>query len=121
VTLGEKIKKLRKDRKWSQGQLAEMLGVHVTHVSRIETGRYAPSLELLKKLAETLDVTTDFLLYESTSDQGSVMLEDKSLYERMKLIEELEERDRAVILGVIEAFLTKHHMREVLEGQKLAG
>lgn len=114
MKMHEKIKKLRKDRGWSQGELAEKLGVHTTHVSRLETGRYAPSLELMKKIAELFEVTTDYLLYESVDNQGPVNLQDKSLLERMKLIESLEEHDRKVIMGVMDAFLTRQQMWNVL-------
>ena len=114
MKMNEKIKKLRKDRGWSQAELAEKLGVHLTHISRLETGRYAPSLELMKKLAELFEVTTDYLLYESVDNQGPINLQDKTILERMKLIEALEEQDRKIILGVVDAFLTKQQMWNVL-------
>lgn len=49
MTIGEKIKNLRKNNKWSQAELAGRVDVHVTHISRLETQRYAPLLELFKK------------------------------------------------------------------------
>lgn len=114
MTLGEKIKMLRKDRKWSQAELADRLSVHVTHISRLETDRYAPSLDLLRKLAQIFEVTTDYLLYEQMDNNGPLNLKDKSLFEKMKLLDELEEPDRHVIHGVIDAFLTKRQMWNVL-------
>jgi transcriptional regulator with XRE-family HTH domain len=114
MTIGEKIKNLRKNNKWSQAELAGRVDVHVTHISRLETERYAPSLELLKKLAEAFEVTTDYLLYESADNIGPLNFKDKTLYEKMKLIDTLEEADRSVISGVIDAFLTKHQMWQVL-------
>jgi transcriptional regulator with XRE-family HTH domain len=114
MTIGEKIKNLRKNKKWSQAELAGRVDVHVTHISRLETQRYAPSLDLLKKLAEAFEVTTDYLLYESADNIGPLNFKDKTLYEKMKLIDTLEEADRSVISGVIDAFLTKHQMWQVL-------
>ena len=114
MTIGEKIKKLRKNKKWSQAELAGHVDVHVTHISRLETERYAPSLDLLKKLAEAFEVTTDYLLYENADNTGPLNFKDKTLYEKMKLIDTLEETDRSVISGVIDAFLTKHQMWQVL-------
>lgn len=117
MTLGEKIKKLRKARQWAQSELADQLSVHVTHVSRLETDRYAPSLDLLRKIAEVFEVTTDYLLYEQIDNVGPVNLKDKPLFEKMKLVDELEEPDRKVIHGVIDAFLTKRQMWNVLNRQ----
>ena len=114
MKMSEKIKVLRKQRKWSQGDLADKLGVHITHISRIETGRYPPSLKLLKKIAELFEVTTDYLLYDSVDNVGPLNLGDKTLYEKMKLIENLDDKDRTIILGVIDAFLVKRQMWSVL-------
>ena len=45
------LKELRKDRGWSQGDLADQLGVSRQSVNAIETGRYDPSLPLAFKIA----------------------------------------------------------------------
>jgi len=45
------VKKLREDRGWSQGQLAEALDVSRQTVNAIENGRYDPSLPLAFALA----------------------------------------------------------------------
>lgn len=117
MKLGDKIKKMRKDRKWSQADLADKLSIHVTHVSRIETERFTPSLDLLKKLAEVFEVTTDYLIYEDMENVGPINLKDKTLFEKMKLVDDLEEKDRSIIHGVIDAFLVKKQMWKVLNSQ----
>ena len=43
--LGEKIKKLRFERKWSQDKLAERVGVGRQYISRYENGRILPNAE----------------------------------------------------------------------------
>ena len=117
MKIGEKIKKVRKARKWSQAKLAEKIEVHVTHISRLETARYTPSLELLIKFASTFEVTTDYLLYEQIDNADSFNFKDKNFFNKMKLIEDLDEQDREIINGVIEAFLTKRQMWNVLNRQ----
>lgn len=72
MTLGDKIRELRKERRWSQAEVAARVDVHVTHVNRLEKNRYSPSLELLKKLAKLFEVTTDYLLYESMENADSL-------------------------------------------------
>ena len=117
MNLAEKIRKLRKDRKWSQGELAEKIKVHITHISRLETERYAPSVDMLKKLAGAFEVTSDYLLYDDMENIGPMNFKDKPLYEKMKLIDELEEKDREIIHGVVDAFLVKQQMWNVLNKQ----
>ena len=45
------LKERRAERKWSQGVLAEKLGVSRQTINAIETGKYDPSLELAFKIA----------------------------------------------------------------------
>jgi len=45
------LRELRTERQWSQGALAEELGVSRQTINAIETGKYDPSLPLAFKLA----------------------------------------------------------------------
>jgi putative transcriptional regulator len=45
------LKELRASRDWSQGELAERLGVSRQTINAIETGKYDPSLPLAFKIA----------------------------------------------------------------------
>ena len=49
-----RLKVLRAERDWSQGDLAERLGVSRQSVNAIETGKYDPSLPLAFRIAELL-------------------------------------------------------------------
>ena len=61
-TLGKKIQKARKDAKMTQEQLAEKVGVSTTYIGFIEQGRYAPSLEVLEKIAKRLKIKMNEVL-----------------------------------------------------------
>jgi transcriptional regulator with XRE-family HTH domain len=60
---GQKLRALRKKHQLTLKQLAEALG-HSAHgyLSELETGAKLPSLELVIKLADFFEVTTDQLL-----------------------------------------------------------
>ena len=59
---GGLIARRRKEQNWSQGDLAERLHVTDKAVSRWETGRGLPSVDLLEPLAEALGLTVSELL-----------------------------------------------------------
>ena len=59
---GGLIARRRKEQNWSQGDLAERLHVTDKAVSKWETGRGVPSVDLLEPLAEALDLTVSELL-----------------------------------------------------------
>ena len=69
MTLGERIKFLRKTRKITLKELSKNAGISISFLSDIENGRSNPSLERLKDIAESLKVTTSFLLGENNHTQ----------------------------------------------------
>ena len=58
----DNLKKIREIKGLSQTELAKRSGLQPSAVSHFETGRRAPSFDNLKRLADTLEVTTDFLI-----------------------------------------------------------
>ena len=66
-----RLKVLRAERDWSQGDLAEALQVSRQSVNAIETGRYDPSLPLAFRIAELFDLTIEqvFTSPSKESDQ----------------------------------------------------
>ena len=59
---GERLKAVRKSMKLTQVEFSNMLGVSKQTVSNWENDEAVPSIELLKKIAEKCDVTSDYLL-----------------------------------------------------------
>ena len=59
--IGLRILTLRKMREWSQDELARRAGLQRTHISRIEQGKYAVTLETIQTIAEALDMTVDLI------------------------------------------------------------
>ena len=64
MTLAEKIVLERKQKGWSQEELAERLGVTRQSVSKWETGVAVPDLDKILLMSELFGVTTDYLLKE---------------------------------------------------------
>jgi HTH-type transcriptional regulator / antitoxin HipB len=58
--LAYKFKELRKQKKLTQGQLAEKLGVDKGQISRIENGKFNLTLATINKMASELGVRVDF-------------------------------------------------------------
>ena len=58
-SLGEKIKAVRKVKKLTQAQLAELSGTNEKHISKIETGVYFPTYATLSKIFKALDLNIE--------------------------------------------------------------
>jgi len=120
VGLAENIRRIRKEKGWSQKELGEMIGSHLSHVNRIETGKYKPSLDVLKKIADVLEVSLDHLVSDKEEAFKEVKIEDKSMAERIKLLNTLEPEDRKAVIRVIDAMLTKKKILRIVSTENQA-
>lgn len=72
----ERLRTAREFRELNQGELAQRAGLQASAVSHFETGTRKPSFDNLKKLADALRVTTDYLLGRSDDMEGSATSAD---------------------------------------------
>ena len=108
--LGEKIKKYREEKKMTQVEVAEVLGVKPATISKYEAGTLEPNIESLKRLAELFEVSVDELLKEDEFDVSKInVLEVLREQKEMKLKGNLYHNTQ-----IIFAYNTNH-----IEGSKL--
>lgn len=65
-----RLRVLRAEREWSQGDLADRLEVSRQSVNAIETGRYDPSLPLAFKIAELFGLTIEQVFTSPSRESG---------------------------------------------------
>lgn len=65
--IGEKIKQLRTENKWTQQDLANRLHVGKTTVSNYETGHSDPNIDMINQLSEIFEVSVGYLLEKKGS------------------------------------------------------
>ncbi|MGE5598035.1 MAG: helix-turn-helix domain-containing protein [Bacteroidota bacterium] len=119
MSLGSRIRHLRKNKDWSQAQLAAKLGVHQKHVSRYETEECRPSFDVLLKIAELFGVTTDYLLseepdpVEEESAEPLPVIRDRDLLGLFEKVDRLPEDDRRLARDILEAILARAEVRKL--------
>ncbi|MFY0760238.1 helix-turn-helix transcriptional regulator [Metabacillus dongyingensis] len=110
MSLGERLKTLRKRNRWTLKEVAAKLKLsgHSTY-SNWEYGRTEPDLDMLKNIAEMYEVTVEYLMTgessivhdESESYDLEVLLKDKTLTWGDEVLNE-EEKQRAIeILNIL--------------------
>lgn len=62
MTIGSRIKDLRKKRGLNQTELGKLFNLNYGAISAIESGRSTPTTELIINLSKLFDVSTDYLL-----------------------------------------------------------
>ena len=108
--IGQQIRRYRKAHGLSQEQLAEQIGISVTHMSHIETGNTKLSLPVLVDIAKTLEIQTDDLLSEKPSERYT------SFHELTELLEGCSTQHIRIIADVVKA--TKIALEKYANNQK---
>ena len=98
---GDLISKKRKEKGWTQEQLAERLGVSNKTISKWETGRCMPDHSVIKDLCAELGVTVAELLDGEEEAEKSVRLYDsEQMLELLRRTQELE-KQKELLYGVL--------------------
>lgn len=107
----KRLKELRRQQERTQSEIAELLGVSVVTVSKLETGRQQANEEQLLKIAKYFNVSVDFLLEcEQTSDSNEVF-DVIEIFKSEKLFIKnhcLTKEERQMLEEVIKAILKKY-------------
>ena len=78
--IGANVKKFRLEKGFTQAQLAEMADISTVHMSHIETGSVAMSLDSLINISNSLGTTPDNILlgeYNIPAERTAVLLTEK--------------------------------------------
>ncbi len=102
---------LRKKRGLTQEGLADLIGITKTQVYRYERNSAQPTLEVIKRLAIALSVSTDELIFEEDERQP-----DENLGRLLEGIKQLDPGEKHVIKEMIEGMIVKHQTRKMMSG-----
>ncbi len=112
----ERLKQLRQQKSYSQQQLAERAEIHYTHIGRYERGQSKPSTDTLKRLAEALGVSSDYLLDGATDQVAKATFEDRDLLRQFQELQTLDEEDKNIVKTLIEAFIARKKIQQLVNG-----
>jgi transcriptional regulator with XRE-family HTH domain len=111
LPIGERLKRIRQERGWSQADLAAKVG----QISRYENGHMTPSAEAVARLAGALDVSCDYLLIDDSPRRPLHAPEDV-LGERLTTITELTDDEISVVRSVIDGLVAKNRLKALVGG-----
>lgn len=106
MSLPARLIALRKERGLTQQQMADSIGIHVNSLKKYESGQAQPSLDVLKKIALALNVSTDFLLFEEHERGPS-----DALALQFEAVSQLPGEEQRVVMEVLESLIIKYQAR----------
>jgi transcriptional regulator with XRE-family HTH domain len=116
MLVGERLRELREQKKFSQGEIEKRTGLLRCYTSRVENGHTVPAVETLEKYARALEVPLYRIFYDGeqppklphlpkrkTADDivwGSSGKEARLLAKFCRLLSRMEEGDRGLLLSM---------------------
>lgn len=105
IIIGRRVKESRLQKGISQEDLAEQINMSVSYISRIESAKKQASLEALVRIANTLGITVDHLLYGNQANDPVEYLADMA-----RLMEGCANFEKRIIYDI--ALATKKSLLE---------
>ncbi len=99
MDFGDNMMLLRKKKKLSQAALGKMIGTSGDVVGRYERGDIKPSIDVVVKIADSLEVSVDYLIGKSKLEL------DKQALARLERISELSEENKNFLYNMIDMAL----------------
>jgi transcriptional regulator with XRE-family HTH domain len=99
MSLGQNIRRFRRDKGWTQLQLAERTGIKVGHISKLEQDEGDPKLSTLYKLMQAFSCSPDALLMDTARVKTDAVL--KQTLERATALPEVYKR---IIIDVVDKY-----------------
>lgn len=87
--------------------------MHYSQIGRYEEKGAQPSADILAKLANALEVTSDYLMNGTSEDLANSSLTDKELLNQFKMIEKMTEEKKSVVKIFLDAFITKDKIKQL--------
>lgn len=129
--IGAFLATLRKERKWTQEQLGQLLGVTNKTVSRWENGNYMPPVEMLLELSKLYHISINEILsgqrlteseyYEKAEEniqaalESSFSFQEKVAFFKRKWCREHRFEDVIAIIGMLGLYLVGWHFDNGLQ------
>ncbi len=113
MPFAERLTTLRKERNLTQQTLGDKIKLTKAQVYRYEKGTSQPTLDVIKKLAIALSVSTDQLIFGE--DERNL---PNALQLKFEAVSQMSEEDQRTIQSLIDGMILKHTANQLAVGDK---
>lgn len=111
LLFSERLRQLRKNRDWSQGQLAQKVHIDTQRISKYERGLSTPTLETLVGISKALEVSLDYLLVGKS--YGADKVKNPQLIEKIEEVDELPGEYQQTLISVLDSFVKRYKFEKL--------
>ena len=108
----KKLRQLRKQKEWSQGQLAKKIKADIDRVSKYERGVMWPTMEIMVRIAIVFGVSVDYLIRD-TKNVAINKISNQELLEQMEEVNQLSQEDQTILVALLDAFIKRRKFEKL--------
>ena len=112
-SFGQRLKQLRKQKRWTQKELAAMADIGSSQFNKYECGLHIPPAEKLIELSRLFDTSVDYLLSGETPQDCS--LHSTRLIKRFRELEQFDAEDQEAVIKLIDAMIVKNKVEGAIQ------
>lgn len=112
MDIGEKLKKLRTGRNWTQAELARRSGIDQRNISRYETGAIRPTNKTLHRFSAAFQIPFEELILDEF--QKGPAVQDPELLELFEEVSELPDPQRDAVKTVLTMIVRQNRIQQML-------
>ncbi|HDY7983798.1 helix-turn-helix domain-containing protein [Vibrio vulnificus] len=116
MSIGENLKRLRRDKGWTQSELANNCGIRLGQISKIERNETDPKLSTIYAITKALDCTPNALLMDVSKTSIDALMEIA-----LERVQKLPDSDKEHLLAVIDKYCIAKSLQHLIENNTLFG
>ncbi len=112
MSFGKNLKKIRQEHDMTQEELAKKINTSRSNIANYENDKNMPSIEVLNKLSEILNCSTDYLLGKTDKRNPEKIDENKLNIAFSSGFDGLNDTNKSIISATIAGLLAKQKEEE---------
>ncbi len=96
------------------GEIPKRMSINPVQFSRYERGQSVPSIEVVQKIADALEVSIDQLVYGDQDNKAEQSISDRELLSMFKKVQLLSERQKETVKDFLSSYILKNDLKQKL-------
>lgn len=114
MAFGKNLSRYRKEKGLTQEDLVKRSGVAISQIRRYEADKSSPTLDVVTRLAKSLGVSIDEMVFDKATGIASSKLMDRELLEQFEMVSALDDDEREAVKKILEGVIVKHQVNKMM-------
>ena len=115
MSFGKNLSRFRKEKGLTQEDLVKKSGVAISQIRRYEADKSSPTLDVITRLAKSLGVSIDELVFDKEKGIAATKIMDRELLEQFEMVSALDEDEREAVKKILEGVIVKHQVNKMMK------